>query len=124
MNLDGSIVDQTLSYSAAAAAAQWEDMAVHYVGTIGTTGSHTLTMTSPTANAFGCGTVWGGLDLIVVDDPRIVRSWRVADPNPGCPGTRPANAVLMTLTFTQVSSDATVWVSGHTIRQYRFVYSH
>ena len=60
----------------------------------------------------------GGMDILVIDDPRVARFWSVVDQYSGCPGpSRPAGTML-SFTFIQQSPDAVLWVTGNMIRNY------
>ncbi len=91
---------------------------MYYLNTISGIGSHTVALAGSTANTFGCGASLGGMDLMVIDDPRIVKWWRILDSNAGCPSTSRPAGVLISFTYTQVSTSATMWITGHMIRNY------
>merc|ERR1711959_819673 len=44
---------------------RWEDVKLHFTGTFGK-GTHTFSIRSNRANAFGCGTAWGDIDILVL----------------------------------------------------------
>merc|ERR1712036_111186 len=44
---------------------RWEDVKLHFPGTFGK-GTHTFSIRSNRANAFGCGTAWGDIDILVL----------------------------------------------------------
>eukprot|EP00048_Salpingoeca_helianthica_P013992 m.212749 g.212749 ORF g.212749 m.212749 type:complete len:1370 (+) comp15569_c0_seq10:60-4169(+) len=116
-NLNGALVSQSISYTGGTVN-QWEDMSAHHLTSVGL-GTHTFTVTGSTASTFGCGPQWGAVDLMIVDDYRVVKWWNVQDTLAGCPGTRAAGAAIMSLTFTQVSSSAVLWVAVSIIRYTR-----
>ena len=43
----------------------WRDAGVFWTGTIAP-GTHTAWLTSPSANAWGCGSLWGDVDIVVL----------------------------------------------------------
>merc|ERR1711920_988777 len=59
-----SRLDLSLSYTAAK---QWADVQLHHVGRLGK-GKYTFSLRSNKANAFGCGTTWGDLDILVLPE--------------------------------------------------------
>merc|ERR1712048_803337 len=46
---------------------RWEDVKLHWTGRLGK-GTHTFSIRSNRANAFGCGTSWGDLDILVLPE--------------------------------------------------------
>jgi len=46
---------------------RWEDVKLHWTGRLGK-GTHTFSIRSNKANAFGCGTSWGDLDILVLPE--------------------------------------------------------
>ena len=111
-------IDQTLSYTDSA---QWEDMGLFYVGAV-SPGSHSVFMQGNAPNAYGCGGFWGGIDVLIVDDPRVVKFWSIKDvPAPSCPISRPSTAAspLLSWTYTQIAPDATIWINVHIIRDFK-----
>merc|ERR1712032_1673413 len=57
-------LDLSLSYTAGK---QWADVQLHHVGKLGK-GKYTFSLRSNRANAFGCGTTWGDLDILVLPE--------------------------------------------------------
>merc|ERR1711981_650859 len=57
-------LDLSLSYTSAK---QWADVQLHHVGRLGK-GKYTFSLRSNKANAFGCGTTWGDLDILVLPE--------------------------------------------------------
>merc|ERR1739848_116733 len=57
-------LDLSLSYTAGK---QWADVQLHHVGKLGK-GKYTFSLRSNRANAFGCGTSWGDLDILVLPE--------------------------------------------------------
>jgi len=46
---------------------RWEDVKLHFTGKFGK-GTHTFSIRSNRANAFGCGTSWGDIDILVLPE--------------------------------------------------------
>jgi len=61
--VDGIMVDQTLDYTPSQ---QWFDDNVHWAGTLAA-GNHTVTVRGNQANAWGCGSTWGSIDIIIFE---------------------------------------------------------
>jgi hypothetical protein len=61
--VDGTLLDRTLTYTSST---QWEDAHVVWTGTL-VAGAHTVSLRSPTANVWGCGSGWGAIDTIIFD---------------------------------------------------------
>jgi len=57
-------VDVSLSYTSGK---RWEDVHLHYLAKLGK-GKHTFSIRSNKANAFGCGTSWGDIDILVLPE--------------------------------------------------------
>merc|ERR1719456_552776 len=57
-----SVIDYSLTYTNNR---RWEDVKLHYTGTFAK-GTHTFSIRSNRANAFGCGSAWGDLDILVL----------------------------------------------------------
>merc|ERR1719331_3718013 len=57
-------LDLSLSYTSGK---QWADVQLHHVGKLGK-GKYTFSLRSNRANAFGCGTTWGDLDILVLPE--------------------------------------------------------
>merc|ERR1712139_153033 len=57
-----TIFDRSLTYTNNK---RWEDVKLHYVNLFAK-GTHTFSIRSNRANAFGCGTSWGDLDILVL----------------------------------------------------------
>merc|ERR1712010_177845 len=57
-------LDLSLSYTSGK---QWADVQLHHVGRLGK-GKYTFSLRSNRANAFGCGTTWGDLDILVLPE--------------------------------------------------------
>lgn len=57
------IVDRALTYTSAST---WENAYVHWSGPI-PAGTTSVSITSPQANVWGCGTGWGSIDIIVFE---------------------------------------------------------
>ena len=60
--IDGSLMDRTLTFSSSV---QWEDAVVHWVGEVDR-GGHTVSLSSPQANVWGCQDQWGDLNILVL----------------------------------------------------------
>lgn len=61
--VDGVRRDLTLTYTSST---QWEDAYVQWAGTLGA-GNHTVSLRSPTASVWGCGSSWGSIDTIIFE---------------------------------------------------------
>ncbi len=61
--IDGTVVDWALTYTPSV---QWADAQVVWTGTLAA-GSHTISLRSPTANVWGCGSSWGGIRTILFE---------------------------------------------------------
>merc|ERR1712139_274686 len=95
-----SIYDRSLTYTNSK---RWEDVKLHYVGTFGK-GTHTFSIRSNRANAFGCGTSWGDLDILVLPQKlsgqgsggkeatgaKTVVAFQTPDSRSGCPRAQAA----------------------------------
>jgi len=55
-------LDTSLTYTNSK---RWEDVKLHFTGTFGK-GTHTFSIRANRANAFGCGTSWGDIDILVL----------------------------------------------------------
>ena len=64
--VDGRVSDRTLTFTSGV---QWADAHLSWSGVL-SGGSHTLTVSSPHANVWGCGPQWGSIDTILFD-PRL-----------------------------------------------------
>ena len=62
LHVDGDKKDYTLSYSKTK---KWEDVQLHWVGQLAK-GDHTVSIQSDKPNAWGCGALWGDIDVLVV----------------------------------------------------------
>jgi hypothetical protein len=61
--VDGYLSDQTLTFSSTG---EWIDAHVHWSGAL-SAGNHTITISSPSANIWGCGGAWGSIDTVIFD---------------------------------------------------------
>jgi hypothetical protein len=57
-------LDTSLTYTNSK---RWEDVKLHFTGKFGK-GTHTFSIRSNKANAFGCGTAWGDIDILVLPE--------------------------------------------------------
>merc|ERR1719174_2266158 len=106
LRLNNKIIDYSLTYTKGT---QWQDASVYWVGSIAK-GSHTFSITGNRANAFGCGSNWGDLDIIVIPKLKGVNVYQFGVTTSGCPAT---NLVFKkTITLDQ---DSVVWATGHII---------
>jgi hypothetical protein len=62
-----STLDTSLTYTNNK---RWEDVKLHFTGTFGK-GTHTFSIRSNRANAFGCGTAWGDIDILVLPQKMV-----------------------------------------------------
>merc|ERR1712032_1314881 len=62
LNVNNKRVDYSLTYTPSR---QWKDTQVYWVGSL-KKGTHTFSIRSNKANAFGCGTAWGDIDILVL----------------------------------------------------------
>jgi hypothetical protein len=117
-------LDLSLSYTSGK---QWADVQLHHVGKLGK-GKYTFSIRSNRANAFGCGTTWGDLDILVLPETvapappkpskgKKIVSYQVPDKRSGCPGKLAANQALVSKKIT-VSEASYVVATGHMIRRY------
>ena len=60
-------LDTSLTYTNSR---RWEDVKLHWTGRLGK-GTHTFSIRSNRANAFGCGTSWGDLDILVLPEKLV-----------------------------------------------------
>jgi hypothetical protein len=81
--VDGSQVDQTLTYSSSA---QWEDAVVQWVGAVDE-GAHDVWLAGVGENVWGCGGSWGDLNILVL--PAAVPVTGVAPPPTPLPPPAP-----------------------------------
>jgi len=70
-------VDVSLTYTNSR---RWEDVKLHYVAKLGK-GTHTFSIRSNRANAFGCGTAWGDIDILVLPETMGGASQPPANPS-------------------------------------------
>merc|ERR1712032_960653 len=121
-----STLDTSLSYTNNK---RWEDVKLHYVAKLGK-GTHTFSIWSNRANAFGCGTAWGDIDILVLPQTmagegqpvstksKTVVAYQTPDSRSGCPRSQGANSALITKKVT-VSEDSYIVATGHMIRLYK-----
>jgi len=57
-------LDYSLTYTSSR---RWEDVKLHWTGRLGK-GTHTFSIQSNKANAFGCGASWGDIDILVLPE--------------------------------------------------------
>jgi hypothetical protein len=57
-------LDTSLTYTNSK---RWEDVKLHFTGKFGK-GTHTFSIRSNKVNAFGCGTAWGDIDILVLPE--------------------------------------------------------
>merc|ERR1719291_1474571 len=103
---NNAIIDRSLTYTKTT---QWQDASVYWVGSIAK-GSHTFSITGNRANAFGCGSNWGDLDIIVIPKLKGVNAYQFGVTQSGCP----ANNLNFKKTIT-LAQDSVVWATGHII---------
>merc|ERR1719331_3024133 len=108
---------------------RWEDVKLHFTGKFGK-GTHTFSIRSNRANAFGCGTAWGDIDILVLPQTmagegqpvstksKTVVAYQTPDSRSGCPRSQGANSALITKKVT-VSEDSYIVATGHMIRLYK-----
>merc|ERR1712032_542186 len=120
------MVDVSLTYTNSR---RWEDVKLHYVAKLGK-GTHTFSIRSNRANAFGCGTSWGDIDILVLPQTmagegqpvstksKTVVAYQTPDSRSGCPRSQGANSALITKKVT-VSEDSYIVATGHMIRLYK-----
>merc|ERR1719353_1663829 len=112
---------------------RWEDVKLHFTGTFGK-GTHTFSIRSNKANAFGCGTAWGDIDILVLPQKLVgttatatkkpapktktVVAYQTGDSRSGCPRAAKANTALITKKVA-VKEDSYVVATGHMIRNYK-----
>merc|ERR1712196_253138 len=121
-----STLDTSLTYTNNR---RWEDVKLHWTGRLGK-GTHTFSIRSNRANAFGCGTAWGDLDILVLPEKLVgtstpapapaaktVVAYQTGDGRSGCPRAQGANTPLITRRVT-VKEDSYVVATGHMIRLY------
>merc|ERR1712032_1455578 len=121
-----STLDTSLSYTNNK---RWEDVKLHFTGKFGK-GTHTFSIRSNRANAFGCGTAWGDIDILVLPQTmagegqpvstksKTVVAYQTPDSRSGCPRSQGANSALITKKVT-VSEDSYIVATGHMIRLYK-----
>merc|ERR1712032_1663116 len=112
---------------------RWEDVKLHFTGTFGK-GTHTFSIRSNKANAFGCGTAWGDIDILVLPQKLVgttakatkkpapktktVVAYQTGDSRSGCPRAAKANTAPITKKVA-VKEDSYVVATGHMIRNYK-----
>merc|ERR1719182_1283532 len=120
-------LDLSLSYTSGK---QWQDVQLHHVAKLNK-GTYTYSIRSNRANAFGCGTTWGDIDILVLPQkfggasqppsggakPNTVVAYQTPDKRSGCPGKLGANQALVSKKVT-VSEASYVVATGHMIRRY------
>jgi len=106
LRLNNKIVDYSLTYTKTT---QWQDASVYWVGSINK-GSHTFSVTGNRANAFGCGSNWGDLDIIVIPKLKGVAVYQFGVTQSGCPASNLNFKKTITL-----AQDSIVWATGHII---------
>merc|ERR1712010_387687 len=106
LRLNNKIIDYSLTYTKAT---QWQDANVYWVGSI-SKGSHTFSITGNRANAFGCGSNWGDLDIIVIPKLKGVAVYQFGVTQSGCPASNLNFKKTITL-----DQDSVVWATGHII---------
>merc|ERR1739848_798992 len=106
LRLNNKIVDYSLTYTKTT---QWQDASVYWVGSINK-GSHTFSVTGNRANAFGCGSNWGDLDIIVIPKLKGVAVYQFGVTQSGCPASNLNFKKTITL-----AQDSIVWAAGHII---------
>merc|ERR1711981_484627 len=106
LRLNNKIIDYSLTYTKGT---QWQDANVYWVGSINK-GSHTFSITGNRANAFGCGSNWGDLDIIVIPKLKGVNVYQFGVTQSGCPASNLNFKKSITL-----QQDSVVWATGHII---------
>merc|ERR1712032_928914 len=97
LRLNNKIIDYSLTYTKTT---QWQDANVYWVGSIAK-GSHTFSITGNRANAFGCGSNWGDLDIIILPKLKDVAVYQFGVTQSGCPASN--LNFRKTITFNQGS---------------------
>merc|ERR1711934_325633 len=106
LRLNNKIIDYSLTYTKTT---QWQDANVYWVGSINK-GSHTFSITGNRANAFGCGSNWGDLDIIILPKLKDVAVYQFGVTQSGCPASNLNFRKTITL-----NQDSIVWATGHII---------
>lgn len=61
--VDGATAEITIADTPAL---EWQGASVHWSGTLGA-GAHTVSLRSPQASVWGCGSTWGGINTIIFE---------------------------------------------------------